>query len=333
MPPDLLRVPTFARADEYVGVWAIDPTRGAALWDLARRTDLKRHVAENAPPKLRSDVQTISSRDGTTVAVVMLTGTLMKAVSSMDGGTSTVAARREIRRAAADPSVSAILIAIDSPGGTVSGTADLAAEVKAAAKAKPVWAQVEDLGASAAYWVASQADKVFANDRTALVGSIGTLAVVYDQSKAAEDAGVKTLVFGTGPLKGAGAPGAPVTDEQQAYIRGIVEDAQVSFDAAVRRGRGLTDKQLADAKTGGVFGASEALGMKLIDGIQSFDATVAALAARPAGSGSRVPPGPPALSPCGVQRWTRRTTPPGPSPPPTRSPTCGPRCGPRPPRS
>lgn len=278
MPLDPLSVPAFARAADYAGVWAIEPTRGAALWDLARRSDLRAHVAETAPPKLSSQVQTVTSRDGTTVAVVMLTGTLMKAVSSMDGGTSTVAARREIRKAAADPDVSAILLAIDSPGGTVSGTADLAAEVKAAAAKKPVWAFADDLAASAAYWVASQADKVFANDRTALVGSIGTLAVVYDLSKAAEDAGVKTLVFGTGPLKGAGAPGAPVTEDQQAYIRGIVEDAQVSFDAAVRRGRGLTDKQLADAKTGGVFGADEAMSRKLIDGIQSFDATVAALA-------------------------------------------------------
>jgi ClpP class serine protease len=59
----------------------------------------------------------------------------------------------------------------------------------------------------------------------------------------------------------------------------MVEDAQVSFDAAVQKGRSLTDKQLADAKTGGVFGAAEALDRKLIDGIKSFDAVVNDLAA------------------------------------------------------
>jgi signal peptide peptidase SppA len=209
----------------------------------------------------------------------MLTGTLQKAVSSMSDGTSTVEARRQIRQAAQDPDVGAILLAIDSPGGTVAGTADLAADVLAARKSKPVWAFADDLCASAAYWAGASADRLFANDRTALVGSIGTLSVVYDLSGAAEQAGIKALVFGTGPLKGTGAPGAPVTDAQQDYIRGMVEDAQVSFDAAVQKGRSLTDKQLADAKTGGVFGAAEALDRKLIDGIKSFDAVVNDLAA------------------------------------------------------
>lgn len=279
MPLDLLHVPHFARASEYSGVWAIEPGVAAAMWDRARRTDLVAHVANAEPPKLRSDLQTVVAPSGQRVAVVMVTGVLMKAMSSMDSGSSTVALRREIRKAAADPEVAAIMLAIDSPGGTVSGTADLAAEVLAAKKQKPVWAYIEDLGASAAYWVASQADQVFANDATALVGSIGTLAVVYDLSGAAEAEGVKTLVFGTGPLKGAGVPGAPVTDEQQSYFRGLVDDSQKSFDAAVRKGRGLSEKALAEVRTGGVFGASEALRFKLIDGIQSFDATVAGLAA------------------------------------------------------
>lgn len=278
---DAITVPPFARATDYLGLWAIEPQAGAAMWHRARATDLPRHVAETqaAPPKLRSDLQIAKAASGQQIGIVMLTGPLMKAVSSTEAGTSTVQARRDIRKAANDPDVAAILIAIDSPGGTVAGTADLAAEVRNAAKKKPVWAYVADLGASAAYWIASQADRVLANDRTALVGSIGTLAVVYDLSAAAEMAGVKTLVIGTGPLKGAGAPGAPVTEEQQAYYRGIVEDAQKSFDSAVKKGRGMTDAQLADAKTGGVFGATEALDRGLIDAISTFDAAVEDLAA------------------------------------------------------
>jgi len=279
-PQTLLTVPTFPRAREYAGVWAIEPTAGAALWSLCQRTDLAAHVAAAGPVQLEAaEYQTIKAGGGQSVAVIPLTGTLMKAVGSMQAGTSTVATRRAIRKAAADPDVSAILLAIDSPGGTVSGTADLAAEVRDAQKSKPVWAFIEDLGASAAYWVASQAEKVFANTPTAMVGSIGTLAVVYDLSGAAEQQGVKALVFGTGPLKGAGVPGSEVTDEQQAYFRGLVEDAQKSFDQAVRKARGLTDKQLADVRTGGVFGAGEALSRKLIDGVQSFDRTVTELAA------------------------------------------------------
>jgi len=279
-PLTALTVPAFRRLSDYVGVWAVEPAAGSALLDLARRADLAAHVAAAAPPLLKAALEyTPVKANGQTVAVVTLTGTLMKSVGSMSGGTSTVAARRAVRQAANDPEVAAILLAIDSPGGSVAGTADLAADVKAAGKKKPVWAQIEDLGASAAYWVASQADKVFANTATALVGSIGTLAVVYDLSGAADQAGVKTLVFGTGPLKGAGAPGAPVTEDQQAYFRGLVDDAQRSFDAAVRSGRGLTDRQLEAVKTGGVFGAADALDRKLVDGVQSLDATLAQLAA------------------------------------------------------
>lgn len=280
--PFAIAVPRFPRVADYAGAWAIEPNAGSMLLAAIQRTDLAAHVASAESPKLvaaRDDFQSVKVAGGQQIAIIPLAGTLMKSVGSMSAGTSTVMTRRMLRKAVADPEVSAILIQVDSPGGTVSGTADLAADVQAAAKQKPVWAFIEDMGASAAYWIASQADKVFANNPTALVGSIGTLAVVYDYSAAAEKEGIKALVFGTGPLKGAGAPGAPVTDEQQAYFRNLVEDSQTSFDAAVRRARGLTEKQLADARTGGVFGAAEAVNRKLIDGVQSFDKTLSDLAA------------------------------------------------------
>ena len=273
-----LAVPTFPHAGEIAGVWAIEPHAGSALWQQVRGIDLHRHMAESPKPKVATEYLTVTAPSGGRVAQVNLTGTLMKAASSMSSATSTVAARRAIRKAAADPEVDAILIAIDSPGGTVSGTADLGSEIAAAAKRKPVWSYIDDLGASAAYWAASQAERVVANNNTALVGSIGTLLVVYDLSGAADKEGIKTHVFGTGPIKGAGTPGSVVSDEQQAYFRGIVNDAQVEFDAAVRKGRSLTAKELANVKTGGVFGATEALDRKLIDAIQSYDQTVAELA-------------------------------------------------------
>jgi signal peptide peptidase SppA len=278
MLPDILHVPYFARVNDYVGAWAIEPQAGAALLAAAQGMDLRRHMMdEEGQPRPKSQLEVVSAGLNQKVAVIHLTGTLMKATSSMDGGTSTVQARREIRKAANDAEISAILLAIDSPGGTVAGTADLAAEVVSANKRKPTWAFAADLAASAAFWVGSQAEKFFANDRTALIGSIGTLLVVYDQAGAAEKLGIKTLVFGTGPIKGAGTPGAAVTEEQQKYFRGIVEDAQKSFDSGVRKGRGLTEAKLEKVKTGGVWGAEEALNLGLIDGIKGFDQVLAEL--------------------------------------------------------
>lgn len=275
---DAIALPVpFARMSDYFGCWAYEPDRFRAQWELIGDTDLARHMA-GPPPSRTPTVLTEPTKSGRSIARVVARGTLMKGQSSF-GGTSTVQLRRDIRQAAADPNVSGILLDVDSPGGTVAGTADLAAEVRAARRRKPVWAHIDDLGASAAYWVASQADQVFANDRTALVGSIGTLMTVYDYSAAAEKGGVKALVFATGPLKGAGAPGAAVTEDQRAYFQRLVDDSQASFDAAVRSGRGMTADQLAAVRTGGVFTAQQALDLKLIDGIRSVDRTLEALAA------------------------------------------------------
>lgn len=275
--PDLLTgLPTFPRLSDYFGVWCFEPERFFAMWRTVKVTDFAAHVAAGPPPRVTT-TEMVAGTGGRHVAVVKAAGTLMKQQSSL-GGTSTVQLRRDIRAAAADPNVSAILLAFDSPGGTVSGTADLAAEVNAARRKKPVWAHVDDLTASAAYWVASQADAVYANSPTALVGSIGTLMTVYDASKAAEREGIEAVVFATGPLKGAGTPGTAISEDQRAYFQGIVEGAQTHFDAAVRKGRGMSAAQLAAVRTGGVFSAEEAVGLKLIDGIRSIDKTLAELA-------------------------------------------------------
>lgn len=273
-----LQVPAFHRLSDYFGLWAVEVTSFLSQWSLASQTDLYAHVAASQPPKLGSALSMVPAKNGKSIGVVNVSGTLMKQSPSM-GGTSTVQIRRDIRAAASDPNVSGILLRIDSPGGTVAGTSDLAADVKAARKAKPVWAHVEDMAASAAYWIASQADAVYANSPTAHVGSIGTLLTVYDMSAAAEREGVKTLVFKTGPLKGVGTPGAAVTDEQSTHLQSLVNEMQTHFDAAVRSGRGLSASELASVKTGGVFSASEAVDRRLIDGIRSLDSTIAALGA------------------------------------------------------
>lgn len=269
---DVLLVPSFARLTDYLGAWLIEPHAYALLRQMADRMDMRAHVETGARP-IVSAIEKTSAPGAKSIAIIKATGLLMKSQSSM-GGTSTIQLRRDIRQAAADDDVSGILLAIDSPGGTVAGTDDLAVDVRAAAKNKPVWAHVEDLGASAAYWIASQASNITANSPTALVGSIGTLQVIYDQSAAAEQQGVRTLVFRTGPLKGLGTPGDKVTEEQAAHIQSLVDSVQKSFDAAVMKGRGLSAKDMAAVRTGGVFTASDALDKKLIDGVQPLGKTI-----------------------------------------------------------
>jgi signal peptide peptidase SppA len=280
-----IAVRSFARADEYAGVWAIEPNAGEALWRHAERLDLPAHMAaaQAAPRPTDSTIERVPGADGKSIALIRLQGLLMKQQSSLGASTSTIQARRDIRAAAVDPNIQAIVIAIDSPGGTAAGSEALANDIRDAGKTKPVFAQIEDIGASAAYFAASQAQKIFASTRTTQVGSIGTYLVVSDRSEAAKQFGEKVHVFATGPLKGAGVPGTEITDRHKSYFQASVEALQVPFDDAVKAGRRMSDAQLEAVKSGAVFTAEESQRLGLIDGIQSLDATLALLTGRPGG--------------------------------------------------
>ena len=271
-----IAVPIFTRLDDWLGLWAMETIRFGSLWHMARVADWPVHMAAT-PQRPMSLTEMVPAKGGKNIAVITAAGTLMKSQSSF-GGTSTVQLRRDVRAAANDPNVSSILLRIDSPGGTVAGTADAASDIKAARKKKPVWAHIDDLGASAAYWLASQADMVFANNPTAMVGSIGTYVAVADLSAAAEREGVKVHLFTTGPLKGIGVPGVAITDDQAAHVQRLVNETQTHFDSAVMKGRSMTPTQLSAVRSGGVFPATEAKDLRLIDGIRSLDATLESLA-------------------------------------------------------
>jgi len=211
------------------------------------------------------------------IAIVEMRGTLTKFGSSLSTAGSTVEARRQIREAARAPEVDGILLVIDSPGGLVDGTADLADSIHEAAKAKPVYAQVEDLAASAAFWVASQATKVFVNQPHAKVGSIGTFTVLYDLSELAEREGIKAVVIKSGDMKGAGVPGTPITDDMKEHIQGLVNDTQAQFDKAIARGRRMKIDAVRAVADGRVFTAGEAQRLGLIDGVQALEKTMSSL--------------------------------------------------------
>ncbi len=274
----VLNLPLFARLHDYTGLWCMEEGAFATLFASAQGIDWPTHIRAAASTP-RVNTSELVATSGKPVAVIKAMGTLAKGQTSL-GGTSTVQLRRDIRQAAGNPEIGSILLAIDSPGGTVSGISDLASDVKAASSRKPVVAHIDDLGASAAYWLASSADAIYANAPTALIGSIGTFQAVYDSSAAAEKAGVKAMIFRTGPLKGIGAPGVPVTEQQQSHVQRMVDDSQVEFDSAVLNGRRFTTAQLEAVRSGAVFGAREAKRLGLIDGIQSLEATLHGLSSR-----------------------------------------------------
>lgn len=227
----------------------------------------------------------VEIRDG--VAIVPIMGTLMKHASSMGDATSTVVARKQIRDAANSDKVKSILLQIESPGGTVSGTMELGQEIAAAKALKPVWAYCEDLCASAAYWVASQADKILATE-ISLVGSIGTYGVVQDYSAAAAMKGIKVHVIRAGEHKGAATPGTEVTSGQLAEFQRRIDETNAFFLRAVSNGRNMPLDQVTALADGRVHRAGEAIKLKLIDGLASFDQAFSNLASQPSRSSIRM---------------------------------------------
>jgi signal peptide peptidase SppA len=176
-----------------------------------------------------------------------------------------------------NPEVAAIILHVDSPGGTASGTSDLANEIRDASRSKPVWAFIEDLSASAAYWVASAAQRVVANDVSALIGSIGTYQIIHDSSEMANQLGVKVHVIRAGDLKGVGTPGTEVTESHLQEFQRIVNSVNESFLSGVSQGRRMTIQRVMELADGRLFTANEALDHKLIDAVQTWDQTISEL--------------------------------------------------------
>ncbi len=204
------------------------------------------------------------------VGVIELVGPMMKGRSKY-GGTSTIDARRLVREAMQRDDIASVIMKVESPGGHVAGTKELADDVRQLAKMKPVSTFIEDLGASAAYWIASATPRIVSNP-TAFIGSIGTVAMVYDVSKMAEMKGIKVHVISTGEFKGAGAEGTPITDSMLGMIQERINDLNAHFQDAVAKGRDIrSESRMKEISDGRVHIASKALKLGLIDDVTSFD--------------------------------------------------------------
>jgi signal peptide peptidase SppA len=148
------------------------------------------------------------------------------------GATGSEEIHAALREAGERADVRAVILDIDSPGGTVAGTPELGAAVAALNGQKPVYAFSSGLMCSAAYWIASQAKAIYATP-SARVGSIGVVQTVIDNSARLHAEGIKVEVFAVGKYKSIGAPGTPLTDDQRDLIRGNLADTAREFHAAV----------------------------------------------------------------------------------------------------
>lgn len=209
--------------------------------------------------------------DETGVALIGIQGQITKGRSSF-GGTSSVRTRLALRTAERDSDANSIMLAIDSPGGTVAGQYEFAEEIYRIRKdgIKPIHTHASTGMHSAALWAGVQAGRVTAGPMTE-IGSIGTVMVVHDYSEAYEKEGIKAHVISTGEMKGAGAAGTEITDTMLAEWQARVDEMNQFFLDAVKRGRGMGIDAVRALADGRDWMAKDAVGLGLIDGVEGFD--------------------------------------------------------------
>lgn len=268
---------------DHLGLWAMDPVKLASGLSAVRSGLLQPRAKETKREKTEAEKEADYQRylagysldNG--VAVIPLMGAMRKKASKF-GGCSTIETRGAIRAALEDGDAAAIMLRIDSPGGQVAGLVELADDVRAAAAKKPLAAYIEDLGASAAYWTASAAPRIYCN-RTAEVGSLGVLSVLVDESGALEREGIKLHVVSTGPYKGLGADGK-VSDKLIEQVREQVDALGAMFRETIAQGRKLSDEAVAAIFTGKIWMAKEAAALGLVDAIMPFENAMSELRVR-----------------------------------------------------
>src|SRR6202051_4929189 len=193
------------------------------------------------------------------IAVVQVRG-------AIGGAAPTDYLRQTIGRARRSARIRAVLLEIDSPGGTAIASEQLYVAVRRLAAGKSVVAWIKGVGASGAYFLACAATRVLAFP-SALVGSIGVISVRPVVVDALRRAGARVVVTKTGPFKDLGAPWREPSEEDEAHERELVDAIFKRFTGAVRAARGYDDEALARVTTGEVWLGTRAAELGLIDGL------------------------------------------------------------------
>ena len=218
------------------------------------------------PPQARPVVSRNPSSSPAAIAVLSLTGVITQHPDWM-GDTSLDGFMTDFLTAMNDPAVGAVLISIDSPGGSVYGVQEVSELMRALREQKPVVAFADSLAASAAYWIGCSASSFYCTPGGE-VGSIGVWQAHMDISGMLDNAGIQTTVIWAGKYKTEGNPYQPLDQAAQAFMQSRVDDYYTAFVDAVAQARGVTSDTVRNGMgQGRVLGARDALQQNMIDGV------------------------------------------------------------------
>lgn len=206
------------------------------------------------------------------IAVIPIQGTLVQKLGTLrpySGMTGYDGIRASFLTAMNDSEVKAICLDIDSPGGEVAGCFDLVDEIYAARGAKPIWSILSENAYSAAYALASAADRIIV-PRTGGVGSIGVIVMHVDWSQRIKSDGVQVTIITFGSRKAESNPYEALSEEAKKAIQSDVDEMGRLFVSTVSRNRGIAERTIRDTEAA-CFLAADGVQLGLADQVASPD--------------------------------------------------------------
>jgi protease IV len=197
--------------------------------------------------------------DGPRIGVVQVRGTITSSRKPIE----------ELRRFRKDPLIKAIVVRIESPGGSVGPSQEIYREIERTREKKPVVASMGAVAASGGYYIASACEKIVASSGT-LTGSIGVIMQTMHVQELLSLARIETQTFKSGDLKDVGSPLRSMREEDKTFLQGFIKEVYRQFLRDVAKGRKLPEDKIRPIADGRILSGEQALAAKLIDKIGNF---------------------------------------------------------------
>jgi len=212
------------------------------------------------------------------IAVILAEGDIVD--GNVEGAISSEKFAKEIRKARKDENIKAIVLRVNSPGGSILASEVIWREMSEAKKAKPLIVSMGEVAASGGYYIAAPADTIVAQPNT-ITGSIGIFGILFNVQELINDKlGVTTDVVSTGELSDFGNMARPLTEVERTIIQSSVEDGYETFISRVAEGRGMHPDSVRKVASGRVWTGTQAKARGLVDVLGGLDTAVGIAAAK-----------------------------------------------------
>jgi protease IV len=225
-------------------------------------------MATLAPGGGRWDEVVLRGSGGRKIAVVDVRGEIHTGPSESglfgSGGAGSQDVVAQLEQARDDDAVAAVILRVDSPGGSVVASDDIAKTITRVREDKPVVSLMEDMAASGGYYVSAPTDRILANPGT-ITGSIGVIMLVPNLTGTAQKVGIKPQVIKSGKFKDAGSPFRDMTGDERALFQRMIDEAYGQFVGVVASGRKLAPAAVRKVADGRILTGTQAKAAGLID--------------------------------------------------------------------